>query len=402
MIDFPTHFKKIIKGYKKNYREYYALINKFYPQFIFDQNTKTIKEEIPVFTLHSVNPQRFEEQLVFLASNGYSTLKADDFYACLSGDKHIEDKTMLLTFDDGWKNLYTVVYPLLKKYNYYAICFLIPNLIKENISGDDNLKNENGKIISGAIPDSNILCSWDQIKEMHDSGFIDFQSHSMNHYLIYTSDKIVDFVYPFFDSYAMNLDIPLIRSNGHENFNRIVELGTPIYEHDSRFSGRKRYFDDETLRKLCTDFVQLNGGKNFFRKLNWRKKLKCVVNDYLLKNNDVGAFENEKEMKDSIFEEFQNSKLLIEKKLNKKVEHFCYPWWVGSDMASDISREAGYKTNFWGVIPDRKSNRVGDDPYKIPRLLSEDYIFRLPGEGRKPLRKIISDKSFPLVGKIFN
>lgn len=394
MADFQSFYNKLRKGYKKNYREYFALKNRLYPQFVFDDNIKSINDEIPVFTLHSVNPIKFEEQLKFLSVNGYSTLKADEFYQCLIGEKKIEERTILLTFDDGWKNFYTVVYPLLTKYNFAAICFIIPSLISEKVSADLASKDFDQKNFQSIIPDSKELCSWKEINEMHKNGIIDFQSHSLNHCLIYTSDKIVDFLHPKFDSYAMNLDVPLIRFNGQENYSRDVKLGTPVYEHSSRFSSKRRYFDDEILRFECTEYVRLNGGDDFFKRFDWRKKLQNIVDNYYKKQKSYeGLYETDNEQKESIFNEFRDSKLLIENKLpDKSVNHFCYPWWEGSELASAISKEAGYLSNFWGVFHEKRTNKMADNPYKISRILSEDFIYRLPGHGRKTLSKIIFEK----------
>lgn len=393
MLDIQSFYKRIRKGYSKNYREYIALRQKLYPKFVFEKNLKTLKDEIPIFTLHSVNSERFEEQLIFLSTNGYNTLTADGLYECLIGNKPINERTIVLTFDDGWKNLYTVVYPLLKKYNFCAVCFLIPGLISEKEKKQFEVKYQIDNKIRSMIPDSDTLCNWEEIKEMHQSGVIDFQSHSMNHYLIFTSSKIEDFVYPNFDSYAMNLDVPLIKINGEENYSRTVRLGTPIYGHSSRFSGRRRYFDDENLRFECTEYVRLNGETNLFKKLDWRNKLLKIVKNYKIKNQNSGFYEDENELRECILHEFRESKLLIENKLpDKKINHFCYPWWEGSNLASEISKEAGYLTNFWGVLLERRTNRKGDDPYKISRILSDDYIFRLPGKARKTLLRILQNK----------
>lgn len=386
MIDTQSLYIKIKKGFIKNYREYFALKHKLYPQFVFDNNLKTLKDEIPVFTLHSVNSERFEAQLQFLKKNDYRTLTADELTDCLIGTKPIEQKSIVLTFDDGWKNLYSTAYPLLKEYNYTAVCFLIAGLIDDEESKSDRANTN--------LSDSKILCSWDEIREMHVRGTIDFQSHSMYHHLIYTSPKIVDYFNPKFDTYALNMDVPLVREDGKENYSRAVNFGTPIYEHSSRFSGLKRYFDDENLRLKCIEYVKINGGKNFFKNFNWRKKLRDIANNYYkMQNHYPGFYETESELRESIFNELRDSKLKIEQKLDGKiVNHFCYPWWEGSELASAISREAGYLSNFWGVLPKRRTNRKGDDPYKISRILSDDYIFRLPGNGRKSHLKIIGEK----------
>ena len=377
---------KIKTGIKKNKREFFAIKNKLYPQFVFDNELKTIKDEIPVFTLHSVNPSKFESQLKYLSQNSYNTVTSEQLYNCLIGESKIEERTIALTFDDGWQNLYTVVFPLLKKYNLNATCFLIPNLIETN-------KNVRGVSPNLVVPDSDIMCTWQEIAEMHESGFIDFQSHSMNHYLISVSSKITEFYYPNYDTYPFNMDLPLLKCNGIDDYKRNLEFGTPIYENDSRFCGKKRFLDDENLRKKCTDYVAKNGNEEFFQKINWKRELSKIVDDFYKKNTKDKHYESDSEMRESIFNEMSLSKKIIEEKLeNKIVRHFCYPWWTGSGIALEISKEAGYLSNYWGVDPNRKTNKLHDNPFKISRILSDDFIFTLPGEGRKTLVKLIYEK----------
>ena len=386
MGNLYSKYDKIRIGISKNLLEFRALKRKLYPDFVFQLNPENLKNEIPVFTLHSVAPDKFEEQLIFLSENSYQTLIADELYEYLTSSKPIPERSIVLTFDDGWKNLHSVVYPLLKKYKFRAVCFIIPGLIPDK-------RKDNGRESAGHIPDSNILCTWNEIIELHESKVIDFQSHSMTHHRISVSSSIDSFFYPSFDSYAMNLNVPLYRTNDKDNFSRIVELGTPVYKNSSRFSGKKRYFDDENLRNECIKYVHSNSGKEFFNQHNWRKKLFTFVEDYRKKFGDSGYFENEEQFKQNIFTELKESKFAIEKKLNgKTVNHFCYPWWIGSEVASKISKEAGYLTNFWGTLSDRRANKQGDSPYRITRLLSDDFIFRLPGKGRKSLVKIIQGK----------
>jgi hypothetical protein len=67
----------------------------------------------------------------------------------------------------------------------------------------------------------------------------------------------------------------------------------------------------------------------------------------------------------------------------------------GSPLSIELSKKARYLTNFWGIDEKRRTtNRVGDDPYRTCRFLGDDYLFRLPGDGRKPLRKILEEKLF--------
>jgi hypothetical protein len=387
--------KKIRKSLSKNMAEISAIKNKLYPEFVYESNPEILKDEVPVFTFHAVNADKFEEQLLFLYNNSYRTLKADELYEFLIGSKPIPEKSVMLTFDDGWKNLYTIAYPLLKKYKMSAVCFLIPGLISL-----DN-KNVSESRVGQRGVDSDILCSWNSIKEMHSSGIIDFQSHSMYHTQIFVSSAIDDFFYPTFDNYPYNFNIPLLRIDGTENISRETWLGTPIYKHASKFAGKKRYFDDQNLREYCIEYVRMNGSKDFFKNPNWRKKLFARVQVFNNNHKNTGYFETEKEYNENIFNDFSESKEAIEKQLpGKLVNHFCYPWWEGSMPAVEASKKAGYLSNFWGVFEDKSTNRTGDDPFKISRILLDDYIFRLPGKGRKSIINIYKERFFGNLNKL--
>ena len=402
MINLNSLNKKISKSFSKNIPELNALVNKLYPDFIYQSNPKTIENEIPVFTLHTVEPAKFEEQLNFLSKNNYQTLTADELYDCIKGKYRVPERSILLTFDDGWKNVYTYAYPLLKKYNMKAVCFLIPGLIDlENGIVDNKKLSKNDKNL-----DTGILCSWKEIREMHNSGVIDFQSHSMYHCRIFISDIIEDFFYPSFDTYAYNFNVPIYSINGSDNISRETKPGTPIYRHASKFFGKNRYYDDQNLRNECIEYVQLNGGDEFFHNPNWRKKLINLTQNYKSKYNESGFYEDKKTYADNLFSDLIKSKALIEKQLpGKQVNHFCYPWWEGSHIAVEASKKAGYVTNFWGFFKERRTNRTGDDPFTIARILTDDFIFRLPGKGRKSLFNIyqrkISSNSNKFIKKLF-
>jgi len=379
-------YRKLKRSYLKNFPELFALIRGFYPEFVLERNPKTLRGQVPVFTLHSVEQDRFEEQLEFLYRNGYQTLVADELYECVIGERAIPERSVVLTFDDGWRSLRTVAYPLLRKYGFRAVCFLIAGLVRD---GGEN----SGRIVDGSIKgDKEELCSWCEVREMHESGIVDFQSHSMYHGLVFVSPRVEDFFHPFFDSFAMNLNVPIFKKDGVENVFRQIQLGTPIYGCASRFSGKRRYLDDEELRNRCIEYVSLNGGREFFRDSGWRGKLKKIIYEYRQNYGDRGCFEGEDELREGIYTELVQSKRAIESRLGKTVNHFCYPWWEGSKIAVEESKRAGYLTNFWGILPGKRTNRCGDDPFRIVRILSDDLIFRLPGEGRKSLFRIFRDR----------
>lgn len=122
---------------------------------------------IPVIYYHSVDPSeanevtispdRLRSELEYIKNSGYTTLTTTEVYDYLANNKPIPEKSILITFDDGYMDNYTNAFPILKELNMKATIFLI----------------------SGGI-DNGYYLSRDQIKEMSKYG-IDFQSHTVDH-----------------------------------------------------------------------------------------------------------------------------------------------------------------------------------------------------------------------------
>lgn len=100
-----------------------------------------------------VSPSDMDEQLAYLVENGYDPIWFEDL-------AHVEDfdKPVILTFDDGYDDNYTELYPLLQKYDVKATIFVI-----------------------GEAIGSNHKMTEAQIRELADSGLVSIQSHSYTH-----------------------------------------------------------------------------------------------------------------------------------------------------------------------------------------------------------------------------
>lgn len=100
-----------------------------------------------------VSPRDMEAHLKALVNNGYTPITFEDL-------DHIDQirKPVLLTFDDGYLDNYTELFPLLKKYNVKATFFIIV----DHLNG--------GHAMSTQL-----------VKELSDSGLVSIQSHTMNH-----------------------------------------------------------------------------------------------------------------------------------------------------------------------------------------------------------------------------
>ena len=134
----------------------------------------------------------------------------------------------------------------------------------------------------------------------------------------------------------------------------------------------------------------------FFKESGWRKQLKSIwkySRSYYEKERKFQTFE---ERYRDIEKDLSDSKNFIETKLNKTVNHICYPWYRGTNLSVEISKKVGYRSNFWGIINNSTTNRIGDNPFYIKRI-NENYIFSLPGKNRKSLFKIQKDKILSLI-----
>ncbi|TRW95122.1 poly-beta-1,6-N-acetyl-D-glucosamine N-deacetylase PgaB [Candidatus Methylobacter oryzae] len=124
-----------------------------------------VKADSPRSSLNAmdVSVDHFEEHLLWLKKNGYKIVSVQNVLDAAAGKNSIPDKSVLLTFDDGYQSFYTRVFPLLKKYHYPATVALIGTWI-EGIDTPD----EAGKQ----------LLNWSQVREMVKSGLVEMASHT--------------------------------------------------------------------------------------------------------------------------------------------------------------------------------------------------------------------------------
>ncbi len=124
----------------------------------------------PFVSSLNVSTDQFDKQLSFYKQQGYTTISLDQLKDGLEGKAVLPKKPLLLTFDDGGEDLYQNAYPILKKYNFQSSSFLI----------------------TGRIGNPGYL-SWDQVKELKNSGIVMVGSHSVNHYrmTLITDPKVI-------------------------------------------------------------------------------------------------------------------------------------------------------------------------------------------------------------------
>jgi peptidoglycan/xylan/chitin deacetylase (PgdA/CDA1 family) len=142
---------------------------------------------IPILTFHKLVPDQvkrsvyinnewvgsidiFSQMMKWLYVNHYRTISTEEFYKWYRGEVDYSTKVILITFDDGYYDVYHLAYPILKKYNLKATSFLIGSKIKKYTK--KYIQYFNGYIGEDVI---------EKVRKEYPN--IEFQSHSYNlHY----------------------------------------------------------------------------------------------------------------------------------------------------------------------------------------------------------------------------
>ena len=112
----------------------------------------------------SVSINSFELQMKLMRKMGYQTINFSDL------NKNITKKKFIITFDDGYENLITNVFPILKKLEFSATCFVVTNMLNKYNVWDEN-RSDYKKMK---------LMNIDQIYEWVSNGF-EIGSHTKDH-----------------------------------------------------------------------------------------------------------------------------------------------------------------------------------------------------------------------------
>lgn len=123
------------------------------------------KQQVPVFLYHrigsqvddmTITPERFEADMIALQQAECHALSQQEWLNYLAGER-LPERSVLITFDDGYFSDYAAAFPLLAKYGQRALFF----------------------VIAGFVGQSDRL-GWPQIQEMMSYG-MDIGSHTVSH-----------------------------------------------------------------------------------------------------------------------------------------------------------------------------------------------------------------------------
>jgi peptidoglycan/xylan/chitin deacetylase (PgdA/CDA1 family) len=118
----------------------------------------------------SIRPAEFQRQMQWLHDQNYSVLSLAELSLLLQSGRTLPEKSMAITFDDGYKDFYTIAFPILSEYGFPATVFLVTGFCDRDNSWPGQPKN---------LPLFE-LASWSQIDELSRYG-IEFGAHTVSH-----------------------------------------------------------------------------------------------------------------------------------------------------------------------------------------------------------------------------
>lgn len=99
--------------------------------FGYHQVRETKSSDGPKTRAFITSPETFEKEMKFLSDNGYRTISTTDYINYLKTGKtdFNLNKSVILTFDDGYASQYTNALPILKKYGFTGTFFIYSDCI---------------------------------------------------------------------------------------------------------------------------------------------------------------------------------------------------------------------------------------------------------------------------------
>lgn len=119
-----------------------------------------------------VNPAMFDKQIKYLYDNGWKSYTMSE---AVAQKEILPIKSVVITFDDGYRDNLINALPVLQKYGFKATIYLVNDRHNRDWSGYRKAKNE------GAGLKDEPKLSDDEVSELINSGLIEIGAHTITH-----------------------------------------------------------------------------------------------------------------------------------------------------------------------------------------------------------------------------
>ncbi|SFE36078.1 Polysaccharide deacetylase [Paenibacillus algorifonticola] len=150
--------KKICTSWELAKNRAFIMTHKQANQPLLDSKALTLADNadrVPVLMYHYIAPkadisepdnnsmidlESFEQGMIYLHTNGYKTATMEQLEKYINGEGVLPDKSVVITFDDGYQNNIIYAYPIFKKYGFHATMFVVGTHIQQKTASFDSKK----------------------------------------------------------------------------------------------------------------------------------------------------------------------------------------------------------------------------------------------------------------------
>jgi peptidoglycan/xylan/chitin deacetylase (PgdA/CDA1 family) len=145
---------------------------------------------MPKEWLHALSPAQFESQMDFLLKNNFQSLSLEEYADIANGNKTPTGRSVLITFDDGFNDNYTIAWPIAKKYGMKLNFFITTRYIGCNTPISLYKNSEFVDYHINKYCDLWRQLTWDELHDLKNQG-ANIELHGHNH-LCYNKCKPSD------------------------------------------------------------------------------------------------------------------------------------------------------------------------------------------------------------------
>lgn len=320
----------------------------------------------------SIHPDFFEWQLDFLQRKGYFTVSLTQAHALLVGAEPwpANGRPVALTFDDGYADNWTAVFPRLKVRRMKATFFVNTDFVDP----DDTLTRKPDDAAPGYMTAA-------EIRAAADSGLVEIQSHGMRHERVFIDDRLTG-VYT-----GTRADVPIQwllhpdeKTRWWRHFPDATLIGHPVFENGTALN-HPEYRPDPTAVSAFQSWFREQPAERL-RGPGAAGRMRHV---WASLSHAHARRETSKAYTERIDRELRGSRELLEEWTGRPVRFFCWPENEFSEFALARALDAGYLatvSNFHrrshgrACVPDRIGRRwVGERVLGMPCPPADRWIF---------------------------
>ena len=314
-----------------------------------------------MLTFHSVapgerlGPEILDRHLFVLARLG-GTLSLGD----LGGER----AGALVTFDDGFADLWTHGLDLLERHGMRAVVFAIPSRAGEGPARPrgrpawpGRAEEAHAEAARTGGPHPGFL-RWSELASLEASGLVEVQSHSWAHAMGWVSDEVVGFHLGRLGRAHWSLP----QCTGGD-----VRPGIPLYRRGSVLAHRL-YRDDPGLRDHLARWLEDRGGGAYVAERGAEavtRELREELARYRSRDGDRGGWETEEERERRTVEDLVRAREALESRLGGRRDHLALPWGRYDAVTLECAKRAGVRRVY---TLDRRPNPVGRVGFLVHRF----------------------------------